>query len=557
MRALLLTSLVASAAAVPRVVRNVLGKTQHPDVHIDGFHVSGIYAVKQKGTKGSPPELVRRQFQFDEHPHVRDESELLRRSRRTVFPEFSTTVNSRDRLVTLAKLNLVAYPPIDDPEHVKLYGARYGSYLPETLAPAQEVGDLKFNTSSFEADLVAHKALSAAIAAELNETTDSGVATAKFRYAPGATARAVNGLAAIEYQRNGVRVIVFRGSWSPGDFANMELWITDWILEKMTDKYRTMWADAGLGAYTAEMELRATEGDTVARTGIRLGKWAGDYGITGVTSQEKLAEVVADGQEAGDPTVSGIKFNEDIAEDYGYWPLTRHFVDSFAADATTDNLLLTGHSQGGSRAQLASMYLQKRYGKTINGVTFSATGAGCFPQLLWSGKNYLDDVDPLVVHEQLTDYSHPLDPWGTGLGEDVGKECLYVTSPKLEETAGYRWCSKIWGYTGPALIWANAGFSDADIKNNFKICRYFTHFMPSVYADVSANGVFGDDGTPLQGTCFPAKIPTKCPTGDADGWFWAIIVVVVLAITVPICLIGVAIVRRCRGKGGDEGAFTG
>ena len=45
--------------------------------------------------------------------------------------------------------------------------------------------------------------------------------------------------------------------------------------------------------------------------------------------------------------------------------------------AAREELLLTGHSQGGARASLVSMYLKKKYGVSYNTVTFAATGDLC------------------------------------------------------------------------------------------------------------------------------------------------------------------------------------
>ena len=55
----------------------------------------------------------------------------------------------------------------------------------------------------------------------------------------------------------------------------------------------------------------------------------------------------------------------------GYWGVTKQLVDKTYADLNKDKagttnssdavLILTGHSQGGTRAALASMYMKKKY----------------------------------------------------------------------------------------------------------------------------------------------------------------------------------------------------
>ena len=163
----------------------------------------------------------------------------------------------------------------------------------------------------------------------------------------------------------------------------------------------------------------------------------------------------------------------------GYWSITKALVektyDNFKAQArTTTNattFILSGHSAGGTRAALASMYMKKMKSVTIPTVTFAATGSQCPPRDLHSGKNLLDEVDPYISHSQITEYVpnpvhipknvclyahypqmwsnidaladmkhadvcffcflprryvHVLDPWGQALGYDNGRVCRYV-----------------------------------------------------------------------------------------------------------------------------------
>ena len=79
-------------------------------------------------------------------------------------------------------------------------------------------------------------------------------------------------------------------------------------------------------------------------------------------------------------------------------------------------MVLTGHSQGGTRAQLASMYLQKEYGIQVPTVSFAATGAACMArQLFDTSGNLLQDVNPFAAHDQIVEYVRPLDPWGNSM----------------------------------------------------------------------------------------------------------------------------------------------
>jgi len=50
------------------------------------------------------------------------------------------------------------------------------------------------------------------------------------------------------------------------------------------------------------------------------------------------------------------------------------YVHAHTIIAYIHRLLMSGHSQGGTRAALVSMYLRRRYGVMYNATTFAATG---------------------------------------------------------------------------------------------------------------------------------------------------------------------------------------
>ena len=73
--------------------------------------------------------------------------------------------------------------------------------------------------------------------------------------------------------------------------------------------------------------------------------------------------------------------------------------------------------------------------------------------------NILDDVDPTTEHPQITDYTHPIDPWGSAmLGVDNGKVCFWgATDLSFANSSAREYCGRVYGYTGPTLIAAQAG----------------------------------------------------------------------------------------------------
>ena len=64
-------------------------------------------------------------------------------------------------------------------------------------------------------------------------------------------------------------------------------------------------------------------------------------------------------------------------------------------------LIVTGYSQGGTRAQLASMYLEKQHGVDIDTITFGAPGAGCISALYYEDSDFLDDMEPFLERPDL------------------------------------------------------------------------------------------------------------------------------------------------------------
>ena len=132
-------------------------------------------------------------------------------------------------------------------------------------------------------------------------------------------------------------------------------------------------------------------------------------------------------------------------------------------------------------------------------------------RLLYSNENLLDDIDPFVKHPQITEYVHVLDPWGQALGREVGNTCLYGVSD-IKESQAYKQCVKIWGYPGENL-WFNEGadvlnMQDAERNIFFSLCRYHTHYLPTMVKDLQLAGVLLDDGATKDG-CSQMPIASK------------------------------------------------
>lgn len=408
-------------------------------------------------------------------------------------------------------------------------------------------------------------------------------------------------------------IVAFRGTFSPGDFSNLENWIMDYVLERSSARMQQAWTqDAGL-LWTPAMQQRYnTYSDQFAKLELRtaetyffgqeeplkedIPQFSNYYPqnsadknresfaqrlVNAVNANATLAEALrVDSSQDGEGPESN--FTNQEALKTGYWTLTRYLVRQVAQQAMERNytLLFTGHSQGGTRAQLASMYLHQRTGMAHPAVTFGATGSACMSRLLWyqssSDSSLRSDtttnnlvngggVNPFLPQNQLLEYVHPLDPWGNAmLGRDNGGHvCFWGTSTALqheeglnEETeeeeeeaenntsfeshqvtkdAAYTYCSRIYGYRGPLLMAANvdaplghSSLNAAKIRQDFQRCRYVTHSAEAIllaFLQGESDAVIVDDNddSPSMGGNDTTKQTTASPflllrpDGTTDG----------------------------------------
>ena len=228
-------------------------------------------------------------------------------------------------------------------------------------------------------------------------------------------------------------------------FTNAEKWIADYIIERTGTSMKKTWTSAPLNlAWGTEQANRESQRDVIFRTTIRLGAFLNETPF--LDGASKLATSM-NGQRIGNmSSTATVSLTVSEADKFGYWPITKVIMEAMREGlAAGDQLLISGHSQGGGRAQLASMYLTKKYPTETAWptVTFAAVGMQCAAQNLFgTDANYLADVDPSASHTNIVDYAHPLDVWGSHLGPDAGKTCYYGTTD-LVNTNEYKYCSKI------------------------------------------------------------------------------------------------------------------
>jgi len=431
------------------------------------------------------------------------------------------------------RLNLAAYPQCSE----KLQHGHLCSYSEDTLKKVLENGQSLYgsNKTTFEDEIAAVKDFESRNWKLLERLQEQNKLSFRHRSIPEETAEYDIGVSAMEWEvANTTTILVFRGTFTHGDYANIGHWVTDYALEKSTNRMKEAWVrDAGL-EWTKEMQDRTdNHDDTWEKVAIR----ARQLFLNEEKFPEELENILASNKSLEE---TGLTLED--ARQTGYWKLTKFIVDQVYRETTAKNrtLVLTGHSQGGTRAQLASMYLQKEYGVQIPSISFAATGAACMARLLFdTGANLLNDVDPFSGHDQIFEYVHALDPWGNSmLGEDSGGKICYIGHKRIvtltNESVGgntidsaQQYCSHVYGWPGPILLANEHSPVAADeLKRNFQRCRYFTHNAVAMFLALSdsllENGATATVNTTTRtvGGCHDAKIIPKedpeavCPTGQ-------------------------------------------
>mmetsp|Transcript_57431 Transcript_57431/g.117561 ORF Transcript_57431/g.117561 Transcript_57431/m.117561 type:complete len:541 (-) Transcript_57431:47-1669(-) len=492
---------------------------QHPNAHIHGFVLRSVFIHANRGSERS---LHRRVLRSDEQGDALERARARHRRRLTQFYG-----SEREKAIALAKLCLITYSgerdDLDSEEAIAMFPE-------ETMEQLYQANDGVFGTT-YQEELKARQAFRAAVHAELNST-----GAMNFRNLPEGEDGAQDklGIVALEFIRDSSTALVFRGTYTKGDAENMQHWLFDWVLEKMTGRMKDAWInDAGL-EWDETLEKRSKHSSFIAKNMIRAQYW---FGSTSFPSDASKAT----------ERIDGLTLWPDDVKKWGYWPITKFLVDQVYKEVQEagGTLTFSGHSQGGTRAHLASMYLRKTWGVSVPAISFGATGAQCFPRQLGTKSNLLHDVNPGELHPQVVDYAHPLDTYGNALGLEVGRVCYYHNATSLVGSAALRHCTKVWGYPGPTLMYVADGFQqlltagERQIKRDFEVCRYLTHTMEGILLQLQQPGVLRDDGNTSGAGCGVARIATTedaeglCPVGYTDADFWTFVAVLVL---IPIVL---------------------
>jgi hypothetical protein len=331
------------------------------------------------------------------------------------------------------------------------------------------------------------------------------------------------GVHAVEFHADGLgTVLAFRPTWSSGDYDQMKMWLTKWTLSRMDAMFKHQWVDIAGLEWTDQMRSDAEGWDIFSRIGMMT---LSDLLFIG-PFLDKMG------------TLAGQKgLNPDEVKKTGYWEFTKAIAESVrlaalgpdglapTKNSTGEKLYLTGLSQGGSRAALVSMYFEKSFHEVYDTVTFGATGGLCFSRDLdGSDGHLLDDVDPYVMHEQIIDYVHPLDPWGN-IDYDAGQVC-WLGDTDLQASVEAEYCKEIYGLSAVNVVFSAGVSAYGLFKETDKLkdrCLYQTHSWMALHKFLSDNDILNTDGTTTRGCTMRDPIPKGddrfCPSNDknADG----------------------------------------
>ena len=193
---------------------------------------------------------------------------------------------------------------------------------------------------------------------------------------------------------------------------------------------------------------------------------------------------------------------EDEIEIFGQFPLSLAIVEEILGldptEADVDSFSLHGYSQGGTRAQLVSMYYAFVHELRFRTVTFGSTGSQCFT---YEGKSmgestdtWRDLVDPSDDHsDHIVGFYDALDPYAV-LDYNVGMRCKWGTTG-IETRRAFNYCDKVIG-VGLDVLGALSG-------DELRRCTYQVHgpaWLAMSTDPSSSSSLFSADGIP-DGSC--------------------------------------------------------
>lgn len=249
--------------------------------------------------------------------------------------------------------------------------------------------------------------------------------------------------------------------------------------------------------------------------------------------------------------------SEDDIESFGQFPLSLAIAEEILGDDPTQDDVVDfsfhGYSQGGTRAQLVSMYYAHVHELRFRTVTFGSTGSQCFTYEGKSMGNPADSwrsfVDPSDDHsDHIVGFYDGLDPYAVSLDVNVGMRCMFGVTDVQNRPAVDR-CMKLVG-KGLDILPAVGG---GDVNR----CTYYTHgtaWYPMVTENNASYGYFQDQSGVPDGGCFVVPVAdedgdTCQPSGTPGGFVVFIFFFIVVPCTTVFILMLCTIRAVCIGCG--------
>ncbi|CAD7942668.1 unnamed protein product [Amoebophrya sp. A120] len=304
------------------------------------------------------------------------------------------------------------------------------------------------------------------------------------------------GVSAGVYNDGTTRVIVFRGTETTSDFNNLLHWHEGWFLHRLRARYMQMWQDAGL-SITSEMLARAEVDDVVDRA-----KFLG------------MSSLIAASDDYNWVTSLGLERADLIQQ--GYWPLTKAVVRAVlpagrnTAGEATNSIYITGHSQGGGRAAMASIWLENTDGTAYPTYLFAGVGTQCAVRYS-TAPAYSQDIDVTRNYAHIKQYVNVLDGIGYIDFSNAGTICRFGSTDLATHLGSptKEFCGKTIGVAGST--WTLP--SNAESADMYR-CRYFVHATPGIQSYLLNDTVLAADGS-TDGGC--AANTYTVPAGDPNA----------------------------------------
>jgi len=494
---LLISTLISSVTSHSIDVKHTIEDGfEHPDAHFYGFVLSDVFVHHVKyNTNKATHTLSQRKLKFGQNSHLinsTDGFDLYQNLTQEIESLDASSNLNRNKVRALAKLAFY-----NEQRDLNEF------ILSEDLLSQYDSSELYFDANTTGEMRNVTQAVWEAARKEIDDISNSiGASTRLYDTPDNDSSRLEIGLSCLLFTRGSDTILLFPSTSSLGDFAYTVSLITPAATDTdsplgATNMLKQNWLRAGL-EWGQEQLDRESEPDWYIKTLFPL--------VATILFQlgfgQDLVNSVDGEQIGGDGDTISLSLEEATQE--GYWPVAKAVIEQIRKDLPEGGrILFTGHSLGGGLAQMARMYTEKKYQETWPVVSFAAIGAACFPRKLYGigSTDYLDDVDPTIYYENVTNYQVLLDPYGGGLGPDIGDTCYlgkYDIENNLEQSTQYKYCKEMYGYSfARTLFDENLGFEPLRTKS--LLCRFMTHPMYEYMTELAKIEELNDDGTTYGG----------------------------------------------------------